>query len=82
VWRGGEVAGLIDWDMARPERPLFDVAYALEYAAPFREDAECVRWLGYPAPPDRRHRIEVFWVRDGYLEDLRSRIRWTESARL
>jgi aminoglycoside phosphotransferase (APT) family kinase protein len=60
VWRGGDVIGLLDWDHARPAPPLFDVAYALEYAAPFRDDADCVRWLGYPGPPDRRRRIEVF----------------------
>ncbi len=60
VWRGREVAGLIDWDMARPAQPVFDVACALEYAAPFRADEECVRWLRYQEPPDRRRRIEVF----------------------
>jgi hypothetical protein len=60
VWRGGDVVGLIDWDHARPARALFDVAYGLEYAAPFRDDEECVRWLRYPGPPDRRRRIEVF----------------------
>ncbi|HLH59486.1 MAG TPA: aminoglycoside phosphotransferase family protein [Streptosporangiaceae bacterium] len=60
VWRGGEVAGLVDWDHARPATPLFDVAYGLEYAAPFRDDQECARWLGYPGPPDRRRRIAVF----------------------
>ena len=60
VWRGGDVVGLIDWDHARPARPLFDVAYGLEYAAPFRDDEECTRWLRYPGPPDRRRRIEVF----------------------
>ena len=60
VWLGSDVVGLIDWDHARPARPLFDVAYGLEYAAPFRDDEECVRWLRYPAPPDRRRRIGVF----------------------
>lgn len=59
-WRDGDVVGLIDWDHARPAEPLFDVAYGLEYAAPFRDDEECVRWLRYPGPPDRRRRIEVF----------------------
>jgi hypothetical protein len=44
----------------RPAPPLFDAAYALEYAAPFRDDEECVRWLRYPALPDRRRRIEGF----------------------
>jgi aminoglycoside phosphotransferase (APT) family kinase protein len=60
VWRGDDVVGLIDFDHARPAPPLFDVAYALEYTAPYRDDEECVRWLRYPAPPDRRRRIEVF----------------------
>jgi hypothetical protein len=60
VWHDGHPAALIDWDHARPASPLFDVAYALEYAVPFRDDEECVRWLRYPAPPDRRRRIEVF----------------------
>ncbi|MDT0343292.1 aminoglycoside phosphotransferase family protein [Streptomyces litchfieldiae] len=60
VWRDGRPVGLIDWDYARPAPPLHDVAYALEYTAPFRDDAEAVRWLRYPAPPDRRGRLERF----------------------
>jgi hypothetical protein len=121
VWRGGQIAGLLDFDHARPAPPLFDIAYALEYAAPFRDDDECLRWLGYRRPPDRRRRIDVFceaygaavpdvadrvaeqqrfvlercealgrqgiepqatWIRDGYLQTVRDRIRWTESLRL
>jgi hypothetical protein len=120
VWQGDHIAGLIDWDHARPASPLFDVAYGLEYTAPFRDDEQCVRWLRYPSPPDRRRRIEVFcdaygtavpddvsacvagqqrmviqtcealglrgiepqatWIRQGHLDELRSRVRWTESA--
>jgi len=60
IWRGNDVVALIDWDHARPARPLFDVAYGLEYAAPFRDDEECVHWLRYPGPPDRSGRIEMF----------------------
>jgi hypothetical protein len=122
VWRDGSIVGLLDFDHARPASPLFDLAYALEYAAPFRDDSECLRWLRYPGPPDRSRRIEVFchaygvavpddivdrvaqqqrlvlqncealgrrgiepqatWVRDGYLETVQARIRWTESLRL
>jgi Phosphotransferase enzyme family len=33
VWRDGAVVGLLDFDHARPASPLFDLAYALEYAA-------------------------------------------------
>ncbi|MGI5197615.1 phosphotransferase enzyme family protein [Streptomyces sp. CA-288835] len=60
VWRGNQPVGIIDWDFARPAPRLRDVAYALEYVAPFRDDAECLRWLHYPAPPDRRLRLEHF----------------------
>ncbi|MEU9266527.1 aminoglycoside phosphotransferase family protein [Streptomyces sp. NPDC048251] len=60
VWQGDRPVGIIDWDFARPAPRLHDVAYALEYVAPFRDDAECLRWLRYPAPPDRRLRLEQF----------------------
>lgn len=122
VWRGEEVVGLLDWDHARPAAPLFDVAYALEYVAPFRDDQEATQWLAYPSPPDRGRRIAVFceaygiavpddivsvvaeqqrvvlettedlgrrgiepmagWIKDGYLDTVRARIRWTEALRL
>jgi hypothetical protein len=52
--------GLLDWEYANLASPRQDVAYALEYMAPFRDDAECLRWLRYPAPPDRRRRLEIF----------------------
>lgn len=60
VWQGSRPVGILDWDYAWPNRPVHDVAYALEYVAPFRDDRECLRWLRHPAPPDRRQRIEVF----------------------
>ncbi len=60
VWRSDEIVGLIDWDLAMPALPVFDVACALEYSAPFRPDEECVARLRYAKAPDRRRRIEVF----------------------
>ncbi|WP_433270266.1 aminoglycoside phosphotransferase family protein [Actinosynnema sp. CS-041913] len=60
VWDGLVPVGLLDFDFARPGDPLDDVAYALEYVAPFRDDGEAVRWHGFATPPDRRARIEVF----------------------
>lgn len=60
VWRGNRPAGILDWDYAWPRPPIHDVAYALEYVAPFRSDQECLRWLAYPEPPNRRHRLELF----------------------
>lgn len=60
VWQGNRPVGIIDWDFAHPAPRLHDVAYALEYVAPFRDDAECLRWLRYPTPPDRRRRLKSF----------------------
>lgn len=60
VWQGEQPVGILDWDYARPGSRTHDVAYALEYVAPFRDDPECLRWLRYPGPPDRRHRLELF----------------------
>lgn len=41
--------------------PVFDIACALEYAAPFRDNSECLRWLRYPPAarprPDQLDRI-------------------------
>jgi aminoglycoside phosphotransferase (APT) family kinase protein len=60
VWDGTEPVGLLDFEYARPGDPLNDVAYACEYFVPFRDDAECLRWLRYPEPPDRRRRLLIF----------------------
>ncbi|MEZ5086211.1 MAG: aminoglycoside phosphotransferase family protein [Tessaracoccus sp.] len=60
VWHGTQPIGIIDWDYAWPGRPIHDVAYALEYVAPFRDDEMCLRWFAYSSPPDRRRRLELF----------------------
>ncbi|GAA2748883.1 phosphotransferase [Amnibacterium kyonggiense] len=60
VWRDGEPVGLLDWDQAGPRPALHDVAYALEYAVPFRSDADAMAQIGFPAPPDRTTRMRVF----------------------
>ncbi|MEV4479656.1 aminoglycoside phosphotransferase family protein [Micromonospora coxensis] len=60
VWQGRHPVGIIDWDFARPAPRLHDVAYALQYVAPFRDDTECLRWLHFPESPDRRRRLERF----------------------
>jgi hypothetical protein len=80
VWRGPDPVGLIDFDHARPAPPVFDIAYALEYAAPFRDDDDCRRWLRYPRPPDRRRRIEVFCDAYGIAVpgDLTGRVAWQQ----
>jgi hypothetical protein len=60
VWRGDHPVGILDWDFVGPGPAIDDVAYALEYSIPFRDDQTAVRWLDYERPPDRRRRIQVF----------------------
>ena len=60
VWRGAQPVGLIDFDFAGPGDPMLDVAYAVEYTAPFRSDEVAMRWHTFETPPDRPHRIAVF----------------------
>ena len=60
VWEGSNPVGLLDFEYAWPGDPLTDVAYACEYFVPFRDDTECLRWLRYPGPPNRRRRLQVF----------------------
>jgi hypothetical protein len=57
IWRGEALAGVIDWDLARPGRAIHDAAFAALKCAPLLVD---VAPLGFPAPPDRRARLEAF----------------------
>jgi aminoglycoside phosphotransferase (APT) family kinase protein len=60
VWRGTTPVGLLDWEYANLAPPQQDVAYALEYIAPFRDDETCIKRMRYSRPPDRRRRLELF----------------------
>ena len=60
VWRDGEPVGIIDFDLAHPGVPLDDVAYALVYAVPFRDDTHAMAHHAVEAPPDRPRRILAF----------------------
>lgn len=59
IWRGEKLFGVINWDLARPGRPIEEAAFAAFKCAPLQgEDA--VAPLGFAAPPDRRTRLEAF----------------------
>ncbi|WP_344304669.1 phosphotransferase [Nocardioides bigeumensis] len=60
VWREGEAVALIDWDFLHPAPRLSDVAYALRWFAPIRDDQAVIEWHHFPEVPDRRARIEGF----------------------
>ncbi len=60
VWRDGQAVALIDWDFLHRAPRLSDVAYALQWFAPIRDDQAALEWHHFPEVPDRRARIEAF----------------------
>ncbi len=64
AWRDHRAVGAFDWDAARPAERLSDIAYALEYLAPFETDPAELARRGFRGVPPRRERIDAFL--DGY----------------
>jgi hypothetical protein len=60
VYDGDDPVGILDWDFAAPGPRRNDIAYALEYAIPFRDDATARSWHHFAEVPDRRVRMEAF----------------------
>lgn len=60
VYDRHQPVGILDWDFAAPGPRMNDVAYALEYAVPFRDDQTTLSWHHFEEVPDRRRRLEVF----------------------
>ena len=65
----GRATGLFDWDFCHPGPRRHDVAYALDWLAPFLPDDEAVRWHAFPAPPDRAARVRAFCAAYGTEPD-------------
>lgn len=70
VWRDGEAVALLDWDFLHPAPRLDDVAYALLWFAPLRDDAACLEWHHFNEVPDRRARIDAFLDAYGMFPSL------------
>lgn len=70
VWRDGEAVALIDWDFLHPASRLHDVAYALRWFAPMRDDESALEWHHFPQVPDRGSRIEAFLDAYGMSADF------------
>lgn len=68
VWRGDEAVGLIDWDFLHRGPRLDDIAYALQWFTPARDDENALDWHHFPAVPDRAHRVRVFLETYGGVE--------------
>jgi hypothetical protein len=60
VWHGDEAVGLIDWDFLHRGPRLDDVAYALQWFTPARDDELTLSWHHFPTVPDRAFRVRVF----------------------
>lgn len=63
VFRRGLPVAFVDWDLASPGPPAWDLAQAAWQFVPLRDDAGCAR-DGWASPPDRASRLRVLC--DGY----------------
>lgn len=70
VWQGEEAIALIDWDFLHPAPGVDDVAYALRWFAPMRDDTLTLGWHHFPGVPDRKARIRAFLAGYGTLRDF------------
>ena len=70
VWRDGEAVALLDWDFLHPASRLDDVAYALLWFAPMRDDESSLTWHHFAQVPDRRARIDAFLDAYGMAADF------------
>lgn len=79
VYADGIPYGIIDWDMAGPVPPLYDLALAATAFAPLRPDRFWPR-PGCPEPPDRIGRLRLFC--DGYgVDGLQDRLALLEAIK-
>ncbi|MGA0599535.1 phosphotransferase enzyme family protein [Caulobacter sp. KR2-114] len=82
VWQGGELTGVIDFELARPGLALEDAAFAAIRLGPLRPDQALMR-IGFPEGPDRRARLAAFAAGYGCdLADLVRQIPLTQAAEL
>jgi hypothetical protein len=63
VFRGGRPVAFLDWDLASPAPPAWDLAQVAWQFVPLSADAGCAR-DGWFSPPDRARRLRVLC--DGY----------------
>lgn len=63
VFRGGIPVAFVDFDLASPAPPAWDVAHLAWQFVPLADDAGCAR-QGWAAPPDRPGRLRILC--DGY----------------
>ena len=63
VFREGSPVAFVDFDLASPARPAWDVAHLAWQFVPLADDEGCARH-GWRLPPDRSERLRV--LSDGY----------------
>ncbi len=58
VFRDGRPVAFLDWDLASPAPPAWDLAQVAWQFVPLSDDAGCAR-AGWSSPPDRAGRLRV-----------------------
>ncbi|HVE91723.1 MAG TPA: aminoglycoside phosphotransferase family protein [Actinomycetota bacterium] len=77
VFRNGKPDALIDWDMAGPDDPIADVAFAAVHFVPLHDEDRC-RQLGWTTSPARGERLVALC--EGYGLDVMRRTSLLDEA--
>ena len=75
VFRGGSPVAFLDFDLASPAQPAWDVAHLAWQFVPLVDDRNCAHH-GWSSPPDRPGRLRL--LSDGYGLSERERIELPE----
>jgi phosphotransferase family enzyme len=67
VFRCGRPVAFLDWDLASPSPPTWDLAQVAWQFVPLSDDAGCAK-NGWSSPPDRARRLRVLCDGYGLLE--------------
>ncbi|MFZ0216387.1 MAG: phosphotransferase, partial [Candidatus Dormiibacterota bacterium] len=65
LWTGERSVGIIDWDLAGPDDPLTDTAFAAWFTVPFLDDERAAARGFTRCPLDRQERLDAFCVGAG-----------------
>lgn len=75
VFREGRPVAFLDWDLAAPAPPEWDLAQAAWQFVPLSDDVACARH-GWSQPPDRASRLRILC--DGYRLPREDRVGFSE----
>ena len=81
VFREGRPVAFLDWDLASPAPPVWDLAHAAWQFVPLSDDRGSAR-NGWTKPPDRHRRLRILCDGYGLSDEDRRELPWVVTERI